>query len=222
MEQKETERSLPRVLIVRHGNTFDKGDVATRVGRRTDLPLSRSGRAQALRLGEYLTEYYPPFDEAFSGTLKRARETASLVLSRFSERPEVTVTSDFDEIDYGPDENRTEPEVIARVGKEAIEAWNSDCIPAQGWHADPEQITGMWQDFLDKIAVSVSVKTAMVVTSSGIARFAPFCLADFEGFREKNSLKLATCGFGEFLLRDGDWHCKTWNRRAPDADARTV
>ncbi|MBR9836035.1 MAG: histidine phosphatase family protein, partial [Alphaproteobacteria bacterium] len=26
------------VYIVRHGNTFDKGDTVTRVGARTDLP----------------------------------------------------------------------------------------------------------------------------------------------------------------------------------------
>ncbi|MFZ4686424.1 MAG: histidine phosphatase family protein [Hyphomonadaceae bacterium] len=36
-----------RIFIVRHGNTFDKGDVVTRVGGRTDLPLSTSGSAQA-------------------------------------------------------------------------------------------------------------------------------------------------------------------------------
>ena len=39
------------IYIVRHGNTFDKGDVVTRVGARTDLPLSRSGFAQAEALG---------------------------------------------------------------------------------------------------------------------------------------------------------------------------
>ncbi|HAO37083.1 MAG TPA: histidine phosphatase family protein, partial [Hyphomonas sp.] len=38
---------MARLIIVRHGNTFDKGDTVTRVGGRTDLPLSASGLAQA-------------------------------------------------------------------------------------------------------------------------------------------------------------------------------
>ena len=36
-----------RLIIARHGNTFDAGDIPTRVGRRTDLPLVASGEAQA-------------------------------------------------------------------------------------------------------------------------------------------------------------------------------
>ena len=42
-----------KVYIVRHGNTFDKGDVVTRVGARTDLPLSSSGQTQAEQLAAY-------------------------------------------------------------------------------------------------------------------------------------------------------------------------
>ena len=38
---------LVDIYIVRHGNTFDKGDVVTRVGARTDLGLSSSGQTQA-------------------------------------------------------------------------------------------------------------------------------------------------------------------------------
>ena len=38
---------MSRVYIVRHGNTFDRGDVILRVGGRTDIPLSTSGIDQA-------------------------------------------------------------------------------------------------------------------------------------------------------------------------------
>ena len=34
---------MARVIICRHGNTFDKGDLVRRVGARTDLALSKSG-----------------------------------------------------------------------------------------------------------------------------------------------------------------------------------
>jgi len=42
-----------QLFIVRHGNTFDPGDTVTRVGARTDLPLSSSGRAQADALARH-------------------------------------------------------------------------------------------------------------------------------------------------------------------------
>ena len=38
---------MTSILICRHCNTFDKGDIIRRVGARTHLPLSLSGRAQA-------------------------------------------------------------------------------------------------------------------------------------------------------------------------------
>ena len=44
---------MARLFVVRHGNTFDTGDVVTRVGGRTDLPLSKSGKAQAEKLAAH-------------------------------------------------------------------------------------------------------------------------------------------------------------------------
>lgn len=44
--------SQTRIIIFRHGNTFDVGDTVLRVGRRTDIPLSGSGRKQSRLLGE--------------------------------------------------------------------------------------------------------------------------------------------------------------------------
>ena len=41
---------MTTLIIARHGNTFDKGDIPTRVGARTDLPLVEKGRAQAKAL----------------------------------------------------------------------------------------------------------------------------------------------------------------------------
>ena len=40
-----------RLIVVRHGNTFNKGDVILRVGARTDLPLTAEGMRQCLDVG---------------------------------------------------------------------------------------------------------------------------------------------------------------------------
>ena len=42
---------MTRLYIARHGNTFEAGEAPRRVGRRTDLPLTAAGRAQAEALG---------------------------------------------------------------------------------------------------------------------------------------------------------------------------
>ena len=42
-----------KLIIARHGNTFDKGDVCVRCGLHTDLPLSVSGNAQAVLMGKF-------------------------------------------------------------------------------------------------------------------------------------------------------------------------
>jgi broad specificity phosphatase PhoE len=57
---------MARLFVVRHGNTFDAGDVITRVGGRTDLPLSASGKAQAEKLAAHFAE--TPFTAAMAST----------------------------------------------------------------------------------------------------------------------------------------------------------
>ncbi len=213
MEKDKKTAGQTKVIIVRHGNTFDKGDIVTRVGRRTDLALSESGKMQAIRLGSYLAKSYPKLDMVYTGTLKRTIETASLVLDQFRRQPKTTTSPDFDEIDYGPDENKPECEVVERIGKAALNAWNEDAIPPQGWQVDPGRIIEMWKNFFLSLANSCPGTVTMVVTSNGIARFAPFCLADPDGFRKKHTLKLSTCAFGEFQLEGNKWFCHTWNRR---------
>ena len=69
---------MTRIVICRHGNTFDKGDVVTRVGARTDLPLSSSGRAQAEILAAELSEYN--FTHAYCSPLMRTQQTAMAII----------------------------------------------------------------------------------------------------------------------------------------------
>ena len=70
---------MTRIVICRHGNTFDKGDVVTRIGARTDLPLSTSGRAQAKTLSADLSTFN--FTHAFCSPLSRTQQTAMAIIS---------------------------------------------------------------------------------------------------------------------------------------------
>ncbi len=195
------------LYIVRHGNTFDKGDVVTRVGGRTDLPLSASGRAQAEALARHFMTI--PFVTALTGPLKRTRETASAILAAQSAPAELTTELFLREIDYGPDENRPEAEVVARIGKSALDAWERDFVPPPGWRVDPAAITGNWQEMFHDLRDEPGAH--LIVTSNGIARFALAAA----GVR-RDDAKLPTGGYGIIELTP-DPVVVDWGVRPPVA-----
>lgn len=196
-----------RVFIVRHGNTFDKGDLVTRVGGRTDLPLSVSGRTQAQALARHFAS--TTFTTARSGPLKRTRETARAILAAQAGPPDLITDLFLREIDYGPDENRPEDEVLARIGKAALAAWEDDGVPPPGWRVDPAAVTGNWQALFSKLRDAPGEH--LIVTSNGIARFA---LAAAEARRP--DAKLATAAYGVIELSP-DPAVIHWNLRPPVA-----
>lgn len=197
-----------RLIIVRHGNTFDTGDVVTRVGGRTDLPLSLSGRAQAEALARAFATLV--FATARTGPLKRTRETASAILAAQTNPPELTTDLFLREIDYGPDENRPEVEVVARVGKGALEAWERDFTPPPGWRVDPAAIIGNWQETFAELRGVPG--DHLIVTSNGIARFA-LTAAGAHG----HTGKLATGAWGVIALEGESANVTDWNLRPPVA-----
>lgn len=193
------------LYIVRHGNTFDKGDVVTRVGGRTDLPLSTSGQVQAEALARHFASI--PFATARSGPLKRTRQTASAILSAQTGAPDLTTDLFLREIDYGPDENRPEDEVVARIGKAVLEAWEHSSIVPPGWRVDPQAIIGNWQETFSELAEEQG--NHLIVTSNGIARFA---LAAANAHRP--DAKLPTGGYGIIELSPAT-AVMAWNLRPP-------
>ena len=154
--------SIGRVYIVRHGNTFDKGDTILRVGGRTDLYLSSSGLAQAKRLKMELVAI--KFNTAYSSNLNRTRQTAEVILGQ---QP-YEIAEFLKEIDYGPDEGRPESDVVMRLGTEAMKQWDVNAIPPPGWQVDIQDIRTAWQAFLASCPRNTNT---LVVTSNGVARF---------------------------------------------------
>lgn len=201
---------MTTLIIARHGNTFGPGDIPTRVGARTDLPLVESGREQAKAIGQYLKANKLIPDVIYSSALQRAQETAQIAVKESGIKNPVFTLDIFNEIDYGPDENKTEDEVIARIGAQAITDWDKHGTVPDGWRADPDEITRNWQDFADQIRAHDDNETILVVTSNGIARFAPHITGDFEDFRKNHKLKLATGTLGIFVCKNSRWTVAGW------------
>ena len=205
---------MTRLIIARHGNTFGPDDTPTRVGARTDLPLVESGEEQARKLGQHLNsrQWYP--DTIYSSALQRTRQTAKIALDQFTFKQPIFALDIFNEVDYGPDENKPEDEVIARIGAQAIKDWDDKAIVPDGWLVDPDAIIQNWIDFARHMAEDHADETILVVTSNGTARFAPYITGDYEGFRESHKIKLKTGTFGVFELDDaGAWQCLEWGTR---------
>ena len=199
------------LIIARHGNTFEAHETPRRIGKRTDLPLVASGINQAHKLGQYLKTQNLEPQKIVTSTLQRTKQMAKISALTFAATPEFFEDSRFDEIDYGLDENATEEEVIARHGAQAIEAWNDHGILPQGWYADLEKIDEAWR----AVAEEARGKNILVITSNGIARFAPRLTRDEAQFRKKNQIKMATGAVSLFAPTENPryFSCLLWNFR---------
>lgn len=202
---------MTTLIIARHGNTFGPKDTPTRVGARTDLPLVEKGREQARKLGEYIKENNMIPDVVYSSNLQRTIETATIAIHKSGISNPVYQLDIFNEIDYGPDENKIESDVIARIGEEAIKAWDKNAVVPDGWAVDPDQIIKNWTGFAKHITEHDNDETILVVTSNGIARFAPYITGNYEAFRRQYNIKLSTGALGILEFKNSAWHVKDWN-----------
>lgn len=199
-----------KLIIARHGNTFGPGETPRRVGLHTDLPLVESGQIQAQALGAYLKQHNVKPDRVFASDLCRTVQTAEIAMAEAGYDCSVTSNAIFNEIDYGPDENKPEADVIDRIGAQALKDWDEKAVVPQGWNFDPQQAITNWQNFA-KAMIEQGPGTVLVVTSNGIARFAPHLTNDFDGFAANHRIKLST-GSLAILEYDGQgWRIKDWN-----------
>jgi broad specificity phosphatase PhoE len=202
---------VKKLILVRHGNTFDAGDIILRVGRRTDLSLSNSGKAQAIKLGEHLKEKYGHFNACYASELKRTQETAQAILQVCECDTPVKVKSELNEVDYGIDDGRRESEVVTRIGQDAIDAWDARSIVPEGWLIEPTLI----QDSLINLCDCMQEGITLVVTSNGIARFIDAILSPSNNYFKDTSKKLKTAAYAELIYNEGGWAIVSWNVRAP-------
>jgi probable phosphoglycerate mutase len=195
---------MTRLVIVRHGNTFEADEAPRRVGARTDLPLTETGVEQARALGRHFAKNRVQFDRVLSSPLLRTRHTASEIVDK---EPE---TADFlNEIDHGPDETLTEDAVIARIGDEALAAWEKALVAPPGWVVGAEWRIAAWQEF-----ARTGDGTILCVTSNGAARFA---LAALGLMGEDGAAKLRTGSYGVIDIYGSRARLVGWNHRPGEA-----
>lgn len=199
-----------RLLIARHGNTFDKGQEILRVGLRTDLPLSNSGKEQADTLGHYLKSHYPSIDAVFCSELIRTQETASLALKHYVNPPLPKPIALLNEIDYGIDDGKPEKNVIKRLGENTLKAWDEQAVLPEGWLFSYADFIKDLKAFANHLVSTYQDKTLLLVTSNGIARFFPELLPKHQEFTQQYKLKLGTGCVALFTYCDKKWDVAYW------------
>lgn len=203
---------MTRLVVIRHGNTFAPGEAPRRIGRRTDLPLVESGRKQALTLAQHFKERDILPAALLSSPLKRAEETAGMLAAELGiDLARVIIDDRLSELDYGPDEGCFEEEVIARIGSEALEAWDQEARVPPDWVIEPETIRQDWRTLSQELDQTYAEKTVFLITSNGTARFAlALAEASYDG-----PIKLRTGAYGMIEGTHNAWRVVTWNVR-PD------
>ncbi len=108
-----------RLFLLRHGET--DWNLQGRCQGVTDLDLNERGKQQAVDVAEYLSR--EKINAIYSSNLKRALQTAEAI-RRFHDL-EVTVDSDFRELDHGEFEGLTFADIHASY-PDFIKKWRSD------------------------------------------------------------------------------------------------
>ena len=206
-------KSWPMLVIVRHGNTFEAGDQPLRIGARTDLPLTTSGVDQARALGRHFAERGWQFERALVSPLQRTRQTADEILGCQDAPPTIQKAEFLREVDHGPDENKPEASVIARIGESALNAWDRDAKVPPGWIVEPDARLAQWRKLLQ--GVGPLDGPTLLVTSNGAARFAILADAHLRtGAASFPTLKLPTGGYGVITRKDtGGLSLDAWGVR---------
>ncbi|MEM7701082.1 MAG: histidine phosphatase family protein [Pseudomonadota bacterium] len=201
------------IVIVRHGNTFESGEPPRRIGARTDLPLTGKGVEQADALGEYFANHATTFNRILTSPLTRAEQTTDRIMAKQEKGVSIQHSEFLREIDYGPDENQLEGDVLTRIGAEALEAWEQRAVAPDGWIVGAEERLTAWRELLSE--PGSRDQNTLLVTSNGAARFALLADADLRVQAESlSSLKLPTGGLGilDWSGPDG-WRISAWGVR---------
>ena len=224
-----------KLIVARHGNTFNKGDVILRVGAQTDIPLTDEGKAQGVRLGENLLASGLKPTRFLSAPLKRTIQTCEEAAKAFGDSIHPEILPFLTELDYGEYDGRPEIEVVQKLGaleakaqgkrtensqdfislgNEALKRWDREKILPVAWSFLQPRVNELekhWMSLAQQLQNSTTNETWLAVTSNGIARFVLAILPSKAIIPE--SLKLSTGAYGVFAWNGSVWNLENWNIR---------
>ncbi len=161
-----------RLILARHGDTFNPGDRVVFVGASNDLPLTEKGRAQAAALGECLARLKLQDCPILCGPLQRTRIFAQIAAAHLTPTPLITVDFRLNELDYGLWAGLTNQEIKDRYGEDELTGWDTQSIWPQnaGWPESEAVVTSEVLSLVQEIRAT-GATSAVVVSSNGRLRY---------------------------------------------------
>lgn len=208
-----------RLVLARHGNTFGPDDIPVWVGAREDLPLTAEGEAQSRRIGEAFNAAGIIPDRIICGPLKRTAHGAALAAEACGFSGAIEIDERLKEIDYGLWGGRSDEEIAAKWGEDAITAWRDRSIVPEGagWMPSPEAIALNAKTVCEAvIAKAAPDETVLVISSNGILRYFHALIAGAGANPE--DAKVKTGRWGVAYASKGHFELTCWNA-LPHADA---
>jgi len=137
-----------RIILARHGNTFESSSDAVWVGSTTDLALTDKGREQANLLGRAIKKATITPAAVYTSPLKRASEYANLAIASGGLPLSAKVDSRLHEIDYGEWEGLNDQEIIERFGQEQLFAWREHSTWVDKWSTEESEFREQTAEFV--------------------------------------------------------------------------
>jgi len=204
---------MPHLILVRHGNTFESGEVATWVGARTDMKLTAKGEAQGQAVADMIAATYLPLGGILAGPLLRTRRFAEIIGA--ATNTVFTVDQRLIEIDYGLWENKSSDEIRARYGETELDAWEKDGAWPENmnWAPSLQKLESNIHNFLEeqhKKLTQPNATNRVAVTSNGILRFVYRALT---GNPPNPEAKVKTGGYCVLTPTPEGWAIEKWNEK---------
>lgn len=206
-----------RLLLSRHGNTFDPGQPVVWTGSTNDLPLVEKGRQQAAQLSLVLKQCGILPSAVYCGPLSRTRVYAQTVVDDLQLKLNPIVDARLDEIDYGQWTGLTNAEVAERFGPAEQAAWdNHGQWPKNaGWTSSEQTVIAEVQSFCgEMLRQYAGYQTVLCVTSNGRLRyFLSLISAELERRQKDGTFKVKTGNVCAFSHQPAGWELHFWDKQ---------
>ena len=160
--------AMLRLLLVRHGESVWNEE--ERIQGQQDIPLSENGRRQAMALGERLRDV--KIDACFSSPLKRATETAELILKASGNSLPIVTLPELMERNFGEWEGKCVADLKVESADDFARWVAAHYLPAPPKGESIEELLKRVKKGLERILAEVSDGTVLVVGHSGSVKAA--------------------------------------------------
>ena len=204
-----------KIIISRHGNTFDPGDPVVWTGSSNDLELVAKGIEQANKLADtLLIENIKP-RAVYCGPLKRTKKYAQIVTEKLH-LDDPIIDSRLNELDYGNWTGLTNKEVEEKYGSEEQNAWGKSSIwPANSnWTSSETEVVKSLSELVVDLDQNFKEEDIILLISSNgkIRYFLKLIENEFEKRVINNDFKVKTGNICVLELKNKQLEVKSWNQ----------